>query len=147
MCSGFLGGSLVSRHRVGVDHADRRLVPRRFTDALPEDQLPERQPVGVEVDGMAIVLVRSGGQIHALGQECAHLGGPLDQGWLRGDAIVCPWHGSQFDLATGRVRRGPATCPQPRFDTRIHHGRIQVRCRPPSPDAPPGSVVTGDQDH
>lgn len=145
MASGYLGGSLVSRHRVGVDHADRRLLPRQFADALPESQLHERQPVKVTVEGMSVLLVRSAGRIYALGQECSHLGGPLDRGWLLGDTVVCPWHGSAFELATGRVWRGPATCQQPTFETRVRDGQIQVRCQPSSPEAPPGSVVAGEQ--
>jgi nitrite reductase/ring-hydroxylating ferredoxin subunit len=146
LAGGYLGGDLVSRLRVGVDHADRRLRPQRFTTVLGNDQLHERQPVRVEVDGMSIVLVRSGGRIHALGQQCAHQGGPLERGWLQGDTLVCPWHGSAFDLSTGRTRRGPATCPQPVFETRVTDGQIQVRCRPPSPGAPPGSVVASEQE-
>lgn len=51
LTGGYLEGSLVSRHRLVVDHADRRLRPRQLTDALPEDQLSERQPGRVDVDG------------------------------------------------------------------------------------------------
>lgn len=145
MAGGCLGGDLVSRLRIGVDHADRRLRPQRFTTALPDDQLPEQQPVQADVDGMSIVLVRSAGRVHALGQQCAHLGGPLERGWLQGETLVCPWHGSAFDLSTGRPHRGPATCQQPVFETRVVDGQIHVRCRPSSPDAPPGSVVAGEQ--
>jgi nitrite reductase/ring-hydroxylating ferredoxin subunit len=112
LLSGYLGGSLVSRHRVGVDHADRRLEPRQFTVAVPAAELYERQPMRVRVAGVSVLLVRSGDNIYALGEECSHLGGPLAQGWLRADTVVCPWHGSSYDLATGRVRRGrpPARC-------------------------------------
>jgi nitrite reductase/ring-hydroxylating ferredoxin subunit/uncharacterized membrane protein len=142
----YLGGDLVSRHRVGVDHADRRLIPREFVAVLADGELRERQPVRVDAAGRSVLLVRSGGTIHALGEECAHLGGPLSEGWLRGDTVVCPWHGSAYELATGQVRSGPATCPLPTLETRVVDGRIWVRCRPPSPGAPPGSVVSGEQE-
>jgi Rieske Fe-S protein len=94
LVSGSLGGSLVSRHRVGVDHADRRLEPRRFTIAFPDAELHERQPVRVRVAGVSVLLVRYGGRIYAVGEECSHLGGPLAHGW--GDTGVCPWHGSSY---------------------------------------------------
>ena len=59
-------------------------------------------------------------------------GGPLHQGRLiseNGEAcVVCPWHGSTFRLADGAVKHGPATAPQPTFETRIRSdGIIQVR--------------------
>lgn len=145
LTSGYLGGTLVSRHRIGVDHADRRLRPRHFVTVLADSELHEGDRVRVDAAGVAVLLVRSGGRIHALGEEFAHLGGPLSQGWLRGDSIVCPWHGSTYELGTGRVRSGPATCPLPSFDTRVLHGQIQVRCRPPAVGATPGSVVAREQ--
>lgn len=145
LASGYLGGSMVSRHRVGVDHGDRRLEPRQFTAVLSEDELHEEEPVQVRAAGMSVLLVRRGGTIHAMGEQCAHLGGPLSKGWLRGDTIVCPWHGSAYELASGAVRRGPATCALPTFETRVVGGQIEVRCRPPAPGASPGSVVAREQ--
>ena len=41
--------------------------------------------------------------------------------------IVCPWHDSVFRLHDGEVVHGPATAPQPSFDTRIDGGRLLVR--------------------
>ena len=48
-----------------------------------------------------ICLARSGGQLQALDNLCPHRRGPLGQGWLEGDAVVCPWHSWAFDLKTG----------------------------------------------
>ena len=64
----------------------------------------------------------------ALAATCSHLGGPLDQGKREGDTVVCPWHGSRFDLCIGRgARRGPAVYPQPRYETRLRSGKVEVR--------------------
>ena len=60
-------------------------------------------------------------------EKCSHLGGPLSEGKIEGTNIQCPWHGSQFDLATGAVHHGPATFKQPCYETRLHDGKIQVR--------------------
>ena len=41
------------------------------------------------------------GEIHALNGICPHAGGPLGQGELDGENIVCPWHAWSYDCATG----------------------------------------------
>ncbi|HET7303162.1 MAG TPA: Rieske 2Fe-2S domain-containing protein, partial [Segeticoccus sp.] len=100
----------------------------------------------VEVDGRSVLLTRLHGQVHAYGSRCPHLGGPLERGWVRDDCVVCPWHGSNFSLVDGAVRTGPATHGLPPLDVRVRDGRVEVRCRPPVPEAPPGSVVAREQE-
>jgi len=59
----------------------------------------------VDVDGVTIALFNAGGgRFHATSPLCPHEDGPLAEGWLEGDAVVCPWHGFDFELATGRCR-------------------------------------------
>lgn len=141
----YIGGDLVSRHRIGVDHADRGLEPRDYVAAMAEAELSEDQPVRVDVDGVRVVLVRTAGSVHALGEQCAHLGGPLSEGWIYRGSLVCPWHGSRYDLKTGRAVSGPSTAPQPCFQTRLRNGQVEVRRRPPVDTATPGSVVAREQ--
>jgi len=43
--------------------------------------------------------------------------------------VTCPWHGSRFRLGDGSVARGPATAPQPVFETRVRNGSVEVRLR------------------
>ena len=52
--------------------------------------------------GTKIVLVRIGDQVHALGDTCAHQGGPLSGGKLSGARLACPWHGWMYDVRTGQ---------------------------------------------
>jgi len=54
----------------------------------------------------------------AIAAICAHAGGPLDEGTLEGDVVRCPWHGSRFEVATGRRRRGPTVYDQPTYEVR-----------------------------
>ena len=129
MASAWLGGRLVYRERVGVDHAQRE-EPEGFLRALRESELREGQPVSAEIDGLRVVLVKRNGRVYAIGERCSHLGGPLAEGQVRDDSIVCPWHGSRFALADGRVLDGPATMPQPCFETRMRDGFVEVRRRP-----------------
>jgi nitrite reductase/ring-hydroxylating ferredoxin subunit len=124
---GYLGGHLVFAQRVGVDHDvpvadldDWRIVCR-------VDDLQPGTPRGVEVDGARIALVRRGDVVHAMAAVCPHAGGPLDEGDLRGDALRCPWHGSEFALFDGAVVRGPATAAQPVYDARVRDGMVEVR--------------------
>jgi nitrite reductase/ring-hydroxylating ferredoxin subunit len=74
-----------------------------------------------------VLLVRSGGAVLALSDRCSHRGGPLHEGELVDGCVQCPWHGSRFVLADGSVARGPASRPQPAYETRVVAGRVQVR--------------------
>ena len=62
----------------------------------------------VQLEGREIVLWQHQGQFYALGNRCPHTGGPLSLGRLQGDCIVCPWHGTQFQLDNGLPCNGPA---------------------------------------
>ena len=76
-----------------------------------------------------VVAVRSGGAVYVLADRCSHMSGPLSDGELADGCLTCPWHGSVFRITDGSVARGPATAPQPAFETREAGGAIQV-CLP-----------------
>ena len=126
MFAGWVGGHLVSRERVGVDHAQRQPL-REFTAVLDDQELAENQMKRVDLADVEVLLIRRNGRVFGIGEKCAHLGGPLSEGKLEGDAVVCPWHGSRFSLTDGRVIDGPTVFAQPCFETRIKDGRIEVR--------------------
>ncbi len=131
--SSYLGAHLIYRRGNAVDHADRSPEPRDFAAVLPlaelEEQVPHRVAVWDEVarKEIGIVLVRRGERVHAMGARCSHAGGPLDQGWVLDGTLVCPWHGSRYDLETGQPSTGPSTCPQPRYAVRLRGGIVEVR--------------------
>jgi len=112
LASAYLGGSLVYRQRVGVDHAPREGT-RGFTPVLRSDELPEGATRRVDVGGIPVLVARRGGRVLALAERCSHMGGPLSEGPLEGDSVRCPWHGSRFSLEDGRVLDGPAAMAQP----------------------------------
>ncbi len=56
-----------------------------------------------EVDGVAVCLARIGGKLSALDNWCPHRRGPLGQGWVEGNAVVCPWHSWTFDVTSGEA--------------------------------------------
>jgi nitrite reductase/ring-hydroxylating ferredoxin subunit len=73
------------------------------------------------------VVRETGGTVHALAERCSHLSGPLSEGTVADGCVQCPWHGSVFRLSDGWNVRGPATAPQPAFETRIVDGHVDVR--------------------
>jgi nitrite reductase/ring-hydroxylating ferredoxin subunit/uncharacterized membrane protein len=129
--SAYLGGDLVYEQRIGVSRVAGQSPPPDFVPVLPASELPDRALQGVEVGGMRVLLARHGTTVRALAETCSHLGGPLAEGRLQDDSVVCPWHGSRFSLETGRVLDGPATFPQPCLETRIRDGQIEVRTARP----------------
>lgn len=133
-----LGGKMVYDYRVGVDRTDGEVFPQDFVAVMPETELAEAKPTRAEHDGVPILLVRRGNQIFALAETCSHFSGPLSEGKLVGDSIVCPWHKSRFALKDGRVLDGPAVHPQPCLEVRIQNGKIEVR--KPLCDAPRAAV-------
>jgi nitrite reductase/ring-hydroxylating ferredoxin subunit/uncharacterized membrane protein len=136
MAAAYLGGDLVYRRRIGVDHApsvdDRWNPPRDWTDVTAESTLADGRAHRVDVAGEPVLLVRRDDRVCALAETCSHLGGPLSEGTLEGDTVVCPWHGSRFSLEDGRVIDGPATHAQPCLAARARDGRIEVRWEGPS---------------
>jgi nitrite reductase/ring-hydroxylating ferredoxin subunit/uncharacterized membrane protein len=125
-----LGGELSFRRGVRVDHTAWEERPSEFTPVLKASKLKGSELHRSEVNGAAILVARSAdGQVCAIANTCSHLGGPLNEGDRDGDTVVCPWHGSKFDLCNGDVVEGPAVFPQPAYDTRVLDGQIEVRER------------------
>ena len=128
--AGHLGGHLAYRLGVGVDQTIFDRGPQEWTAALAADELPGAQPVSVQVGDTPLMLVRDGDEVLALHDRCSHRGCSLASGEIEDGAVVCPCHGSRFDLRSGAIKRGPATAPQPALATRTRAGRIEVRKRP-----------------
>ena len=125
--SAHLGGSMVYEHQVGVDRTAGEKFPEEFAAVLPESKLMDETPTRAVHAGVPILLVRHGGRIFAMAETCSHFSGPLSEGKLDGDSIVCPLHASRFSLEDGRVINGPAVHPQPCLEVRIRDGQIEVR--------------------
>ncbi|WP_303312636.1 DUF2231 domain-containing protein [Hymenobacter sp. BT730] len=127
--SAYLGGHLVFSQQVGVDHTATSVqYPQDFVAVLPDAELAENTMRRVQAGQVPVLLARKNGEIFALAHTCSHLGGPLSEGELLPDGSVrCPWHGSVFSLADGRVLAGPATEPQPTLEVRVTAGQIEVR--------------------
>lgn len=127
--SAYLGGHLVYEQQMGVDHtAGLGLYPLEFTPVFDEAQLTEGKMVCVKAGDIPVLLTRLKGTVYAIVNVCSHMGGPLNEGEIVNENCVkCPWHGSVFSLTDGSVVDGPATQSQPRFETRVQNGKVQIR--------------------
>ena len=122
-----LGGLLSFGLGIRVNRTMGQTAPESFVPALDEHELQGEQLRAIDVAGVSVLLARSrSGEVCALANTCTHLGGPLADGSRDGDTVACPWHGSRFDLCSGAVVGGPAVFAQPRLQTRVHNGKIEV---------------------
>jgi len=80
----------------------------------------------VEAGGLGILLCNAGGNIYAIEDVCTHDGGPLEQGELEGECIVCPRHGATFDVRTGDALTLPAVVPVMTFPVTIEGDDVFV---------------------
>ena len=97
-----------------------------FVRVAASDEIPVGQGTLVDVNGVTLALFNAGGgRFHATSPLCPHEDGPLAEGWIEGDAVVCPWHGFDFELGTGRCRvdEGLAIAVYP---VRVNGGHVEV---------------------
>jgi nitrite reductase/ring-hydroxylating ferredoxin subunit len=128
LLSAHLGGELSFGYGVRVNRTAWESFRDRYTPVLDEDSLEGGKLCRAELDGEPVLVARTTeGTVCAIANTCSHLGGPLNEGKRDGDTVVCPWHGSRFDLRTGGVEGGPAVFPQPRLETRVRAGKVEIR--------------------
>ena len=92
-----------------------------------EFRISEVPPGSVLLVGDVAVFNVDGG-FCATQAKCTHRQGPLSEGTLDGSTVTCPWHGSQFNVWTGAVLRGPAKDPLKTYSVTVDGdvGRIDV---------------------
>ena len=116
--AGFMGGTLVSRNQISVDHRYAnagKWQEERRSHAESRALTSAAAPLGVDqmklvhIDNERVVVARTETGYAAFQDRCTHRGGPLSDGVVICGTVQCPWHGSQFDVQTGEVKCGPAT--------------------------------------
>jgi nitrite reductase/ring-hydroxylating ferredoxin subunit/uncharacterized membrane protein len=135
--SGYLGGTLVTRNLISVDHRYANAgkwqemdISARPTETIVvghTDDLKPGQMKLLRIDGRRIVLARTSEGFRAFDDRCTHRGGSLAGGVLIDRTVQCLWHGSQFDAVTGRVSCGPAKLPIRAYEvTETKDGRLLI---------------------
>jgi len=117
--SGWLGGTLVNRNQIGIDHryAGAGKWQEETIKADGRIELKEIKKLGVNqmkllhVNDERIVIGRTESEFVAFDDHCTHRGGTLADGVMICGTVQCPWHGSQFNVKTGGVKAGPAKEP------------------------------------
>jgi 3-phenylpropionate/trans-cinnamate dioxygenase ferredoxin component len=111
-------------------------VTGNYVRACGLSELPDAGAIGVEIEGVPIALVRTGGEVFALYDVCSHEEVPLSEGEIYDHTLECWLHGSCFDVRTGKPTGPPATRPVATYPVKIEGGDVYVLPVPAGPDGP-----------
>ena len=100
------------------------MTDQNWVDVGAAAELALKPVTRVEAGGQSLALSYADGRFAALASTCAHRGGPLDQGTIEGDCLVCPWHHWKYDRITGRHQGSAATVAA--YDVEVRDGRVRV---------------------
>ncbi len=97
-----------------------------FVPIAKVEDVKEGQILAFYIDEVPLALTCLHGQIVAFGDVCTHDGGPLAEGEIEGDDVVCPRHGAHFNLFTGQATF-PAPTPIPIYEVAIEGEDVKVK--------------------
>ena len=95
-----------------------------WIDVGDADAVSEARPLAVEVDGVAVVVVRCGPELYAVEDRCTHDGESLGEAHVEDCQIICPRHGAHFCLRSGEALTPPAYEPLRTYRVRVQDGRL-----------------------
>lgn len=130
---GYMGGTLVYRNQIGVDprYAEAGKWKEEYLEPGKDQydlglagSLKTDQMMLLHMDGKRVVLAKTEKGFVAFDDHCTHKGGSLAGGTLVCGTVQCPWHGSQFDVFTGKVKAGPAREDINTYKVEVKEGRI-----------------------
>jgi len=104
---------------------------------LPEDQLEfvvvasvseldDEARLLIEIDGEPIAVFKIADQYFAIADVCTHDDGPLAEGEVEGNDVICPRHGAHFDLRSGKALSLPAVVDIPAYPVKVEGDEILV---------------------
>ena len=97
-----------------------------FLDIAPASELPNGERLFVEIEGRSIVIFNIAGQFYSIEDVCSHDDGPVGEGELDGYNVVCPRHGGEFDVRTGKAVQLPAVVDIAAYPVRVEDGMLQI---------------------
>jgi nitrite reductase (NADH) small subunit len=98
----------------------------RYAAVCRVDELPVGLGRGFVVGGHAVAVFRTrAGKVFATANKCPHRGGPLADGMLAGDQVVCPMHAFRYDAATGGCDQA-GVCSVQTFPVEVADGVVRV---------------------
>jgi 3-phenylpropionate/trans-cinnamate dioxygenase ferredoxin subunit len=90
------------------------------------DEVEPGDRLFIEIDGTMIALFNLNGTYYAIQDVCSHDDGPVAEGDLEGNEIICPRHGARFDVRTGEVLSLPAAVDIPAYPVRVEGEEILI---------------------
>jgi len=105
-------------------HIDAAKV--EFFEIAPADELPAGERLFVTIGELSIVVFNIAGNLYAIADLCSHDNGPLGDGDVDGNEIVCPRHGARFTISNGSALGLPAVADIPAYPVRVREGMIEV---------------------
>jgi nitrite reductase/ring-hydroxylating ferredoxin subunit len=109
------------------------MAEEKWVDVGAAADLQSRPLTAVHAGGTAIAVVSRDGVFSAISGACNHVGGPLGEGRLEGEYVVCPWHHWKFHHRTGEGEPGFEEDRVPSYATRVENGRLLVDVNPRTP--------------
>ncbi len=97
-----------------------------YIEIAPTDQIPDGERLFVELGGKSIVLFNLAGKLFAIGDVCSHDNGPVGDGEIEENEIICPRHGARFDIRTGKANSLPAIVDIPAYPVRVVDGMVEI---------------------
>jgi naphthalene 1,2-dioxygenase system ferredoxin subunit len=98
-----------------------------WIDAMPADDLPNEDVLGIVVEGRDIAIYTVGDAVYATDNVCTHGAAQLSVGFLDGHEIECPLHQGRFDVRDGKPLWGPVTEPLRTYPVKLEGGRVYLR--------------------
>ena len=97
-----------------------------FLTVAKVGDIGEGEAIAIDVDGTPVAVALVDGRYYAFDDTCTHRQCSLADGEIDGSAVMCPCHGSQFDVTSGDVLNGPATEPVASYPIRVEGEAIQI---------------------
>jgi 3-phenylpropionate/trans-cinnamate dioxygenase ferredoxin subunit len=108
------------------DYTQYNETQAEFVEIAPLADLPPGERLFVELDKKPIVVFNLAGKVFAIGDVCTHDNGPLGDGEVEENEIICPRHGARFDVRTGKAMGLPAVVDVPAYPVRVVEGKIEI---------------------
>jgi len=97
-----------------------------FYEIASTDDLQNGERLFVDIGDTPIVIFNIAGEFFAIGDICSHDDGPLGDGDIEDHTVICPRHGAEFDVRTGKVVSMPAVVDIPAYPVQVRDGTIFV---------------------
>ena len=102
------------------------MISPKWRKVAELSDLEEGVPKVVTLDEQEILLFKKDEKIYAYGNNCTHYGGPLNEGYVSGQEVTCPWHNARFNLKNGKLNAPPALDDLPHYQVRLEDDDVLI---------------------